>query len=470
MSQPSRRAAWSRSATACPSGVRDDASGRAVANAARQAGFEIARREVVPDERPVIERLLTDLADRDEIALVTTTGGTGFGPRDVTPEATHGGHRPRGARPGRGDARRRPCVDADGRPVPRRGGQPRLDADREPPREREGRRREPGRHPSGAAPRARPAGRTDRPRPGRCLGRRRTLRRSGRASAVHRGRARCRRGAGEEVVLATAVRAEGARRAASARRCCSLAMARSPERSAARSSTPPPSEAARGALASGRPGTRGLRARAGVDRGLPRAEPATAGAGGVLRDAGRAAMLMRWAHEVGFDPFWSSREPSERPRRERVVGPRRDRVPKLPDGADVFAVHTDHDAPGVAESMAALLRADAAFIGVMGSDRHVGPHVEALRSRGSATRISRASEAPLGLDIGGRSAEEIALSILAGVVAARHGRDGGGWTARVSCGGGGVPRSGRRAAAGGATGRGLRRVGQARAGPRERRR
>jgi molybdopterin adenylyltransferase len=45
-------------------------------------------RRLVPDERPLIEAALRDLADADTCALIVTTGGTGPAPRDVTPEAT----------------------------------------------------------------------------------------------------------------------------------------------------------------------------------------------------------------------------------------------------------------------------------------------------------------------------------------------------------------------------------------------
>ncbi|MEA2207369.1 MAG: hypothetical protein QOE77_4145, partial [Blastocatellia bacterium] len=67
-------------------GTREDASGAAAEDLLRAAGFEVATRAVVPDERPEIEDALRTLAAGH--ALVVTTGGTGFGPRDVTPEAT----------------------------------------------------------------------------------------------------------------------------------------------------------------------------------------------------------------------------------------------------------------------------------------------------------------------------------------------------------------------------------------------
>ena len=67
-------------------GSRVDASGPAVAAALEQAGYTVAAREIVPDERPVIEAAIRRLAEK--AALVVTTGGTGIAERDVTPEAT----------------------------------------------------------------------------------------------------------------------------------------------------------------------------------------------------------------------------------------------------------------------------------------------------------------------------------------------------------------------------------------------
>jgi len=89
------------------------------------------------------------------------------------------------------------------------------------------------------------------------------------------------------------------------------------------------------------------------------------------------------------------------------------------------AIHTDHDAPGVAESLAILLRSPAHFIGVMGSKRHVGPYVGALHDMGFTDEDLRRLRSPLGIDLGGKTPPEIALSIAAGLVAARTGHSGG---------------------------------------------
>ena len=67
-------------------GTRADESGDVAEAMLRQAGFEVGTRALVPDDRPRIEAILRELAGTH--ALVVTTGGTGFGPRDVTPEAT----------------------------------------------------------------------------------------------------------------------------------------------------------------------------------------------------------------------------------------------------------------------------------------------------------------------------------------------------------------------------------------------
>ena len=67
---------------------RPDGSGPVVRELLEKAGYRVVRMEIVPDERREIGEVRTALADREDVALVVTTGGTGFAPRDVTPEAT----------------------------------------------------------------------------------------------------------------------------------------------------------------------------------------------------------------------------------------------------------------------------------------------------------------------------------------------------------------------------------------------
>ncbi len=67
-------------------GERPDEAGPLAASLLEAAGYRVVETAVVPDEQPEIEAALIRLAG--EAALVVTSGGTGFSPRDVTPEAT----------------------------------------------------------------------------------------------------------------------------------------------------------------------------------------------------------------------------------------------------------------------------------------------------------------------------------------------------------------------------------------------
>ena len=67
-------------------GDRADVSGPATADLLRQNGFDVTHREIVPDDRHVIESALVRLSE--QVRLIVTTGGTGIAARDVTPEAT----------------------------------------------------------------------------------------------------------------------------------------------------------------------------------------------------------------------------------------------------------------------------------------------------------------------------------------------------------------------------------------------
>ena len=81
------RAAVITVSTSRAAGQGEDEGGAALAEFAQGLGAEVAGREAIPDDRDLIEERLRHWADQG-CELVLTTGGTGFSPTDVTPEAT----------------------------------------------------------------------------------------------------------------------------------------------------------------------------------------------------------------------------------------------------------------------------------------------------------------------------------------------------------------------------------------------
>ena len=69
-------------------GDREDLSGPALENAVKNAGWHVHATDIVPDELYQIQESLIKWSDSWEIQVILTTGGTGFSPRDITPEAT----------------------------------------------------------------------------------------------------------------------------------------------------------------------------------------------------------------------------------------------------------------------------------------------------------------------------------------------------------------------------------------------
>ncbi|MGV8073734.1 MAG: molybdenum cofactor biosynthesis protein B [Syntrophobacteraceae bacterium] len=69
-------------------GEREDASGKVLSDRLHEEGYAVQYRTVVPDEVERISETLRNYADKESVALIVTTGGTGVSPRDVTPEAT----------------------------------------------------------------------------------------------------------------------------------------------------------------------------------------------------------------------------------------------------------------------------------------------------------------------------------------------------------------------------------------------
>ena len=68
-------------------GLREDLSGPCIKKILEEANYEVVSIDILPDDRNLIADKLIELSDR-KIPLILTTGGTGFAPRDNTPEAT----------------------------------------------------------------------------------------------------------------------------------------------------------------------------------------------------------------------------------------------------------------------------------------------------------------------------------------------------------------------------------------------
>jgi xanthine/CO dehydrogenase XdhC/CoxF family maturation factor len=138
-----------------------------------------------------------------------------------------------------------------------------------------------------------------------------------------------------------------------------------------------------------------------------------------------ARELVRWAPELGFRPVFVETRPERLKDQDwpAVVGSLGDLAATL--GSEVYVVHTDHDAADIVEALEVVLPRHPKFVGLVGSRRHTGHHLEALRAKGVSDDVLAQIQTPVGLDLGAMTPPEIALSISAGIVAKRRGRPGG---------------------------------------------
>jgi molybdenum cofactor synthesis domain-containing protein len=72
----------------CAHGLRQDLSGAALVELLEEMGAQVVAKEVLPDDLEPLSEKLRTFADMPDVNLIVTTGGTGFAPRDNTPEAT----------------------------------------------------------------------------------------------------------------------------------------------------------------------------------------------------------------------------------------------------------------------------------------------------------------------------------------------------------------------------------------------
>jgi molybdenum cofactor synthesis domain-containing protein len=387
-------------------GTREDASGDLAEELLRGAGFDVGAREVVPDERPVIEAILHDLADRRGFGLVVTTGGTGFGPRDVTPEATREvieREAPGLAELMRlGGLRQTPMAALSRGIAGSRGSTLIVNLPGSPRGVREGIEAllpvvphaiellggAVGEHPTGHE------------------------------------EARDQGGAGAPWVEAKAVKVRGSPpcRVGNAMRIVpegevhgTLGCAEFDEAAVADATQ---------ILASGLPQTRTYHHEQGdVEVYL---EPHRAAPTLVIVSATDVAReLAALAPGLGFTPVLVESRNERVTDADRRAIEVRGSLDELAIDGQTRVVFTDHDAPEVTEALASALRSPARFVGVMGSKRHVGPYVAGLREMGFGEQDLARIRSPLGVDLGGGRPPEIALSIAAGLVADANERDAG---------------------------------------------
>ena len=69
-------------------GEREDLSGPVIKEIVEKAGYQVVSADLLPDDRKMLSDRMKEIADAGEAELILTTGGTGFSPRDITPEAT----------------------------------------------------------------------------------------------------------------------------------------------------------------------------------------------------------------------------------------------------------------------------------------------------------------------------------------------------------------------------------------------
>jgi molybdenum cofactor synthesis domain-containing protein len=453
-------------------GTRTDNSGRALAELLTSSGFEIAETAVVADEVPEIEAALRRMAATAN--LVVTTGGTGFGPRDVTPEATKA-VLTREA-PGLAETMRAVGRQVSPMAIISRGrtgvvgealvlnlpGSPKgaveslesvmgvvphvlellsghtehAPAETATPDSEGIAEAGHGGHDHGHEHGAHDHG---DPSPEEIAAARERQAKDASTSVgvgpsdVTLDLAKHLAG-GQQVLLATAIRTDGAPPCQPGQKL--LLGAGGPLSGTLGCSEFDVSAAAdaAGVLATGRPILRTYHHDLGsvevyLEPYLHRPQLV------VLAATPIALWLLRWGKDLGYETVlvesrsdWVTAE--HRSAANQVLADAGE-IGQSPAG-EMEVVATDHDAPDVSQQVATLLDHKPRFVGIMGSARHTGGHLAALRKMGVPDDQVAQIQSPVGLNIGAKTPPEIALSILGGLMAARTGRPGGWIDTRTS--------------------------------------
>jgi xanthine dehydrogenase accessory factor len=138
-----------------------------------------------------------------------------------------------------------------------------------------------------------------------------------------------------------------------------------------------------------------------------------------------AGHLLRFGAELGFRPILLE------PDTDRMLGDLAvDALTVVSEPGDYLdgtadVVLTDHHRAEIGPVLRDILKSSARWIGIMGSPRHAGPHVQALTELGVPPEEIARVHRPIGLNIGSRTPPEIAVATLAGLIADRNGRPGG---------------------------------------------
>ncbi len=137
-----------------------------------------------------------------------------------------------------------------------------------------------------------------------------------------------------------------------------------------------------------------------------------------------ADFLIRYGRDLGYHTALVEPERGRVTNDEDAGTTVQPSLPEALDG-DTDVIVTDHHRPELGVFLRDALALDVRWVGIMGSPRHPGPHVAALKDLGVPEEDIARVHRPIGLNIGSRTPAEIAIATLAGLIADRNGKPGG---------------------------------------------